>query len=80
MLTVTGSSGGLSHSAFVTLTVNDFSLSASSTSQSVAAGANASYTVSTAALNGFDGSVGLDVAGGGTARELVMPRDRDLFQ
>jgi hypothetical protein len=63
VFTIVGTSGSLSHSVLAGLTVNDFTLSAASPSQSVAAGGNASYTVSTAAVHGFNGSVGLSVAG-----------------
>ncbi|HZR27273.1 MAG TPA: hypothetical protein VFA71_00725 [Terriglobales bacterium] len=66
-LTITGTSGGQSHSAAVTLVVNapppDFSLSASPSSQTVTAGNSTSYAVSTSALSGFSGSVGLSVSG-----------------
>jgi hypothetical protein len=65
-LTIMGSSGGLSHSVTVNLTVNsagDFSVSASPASLSVLRGHSGNYTVSVAALGGFTGSVSLKVAG-----------------
>ncbi|HLZ24390.1 MAG TPA: malectin domain-containing carbohydrate-binding protein, partial [Ktedonobacterales bacterium] len=67
-LTITGTSGGLTHSAGVTLIVNappapDFSLSATPGSQSVVGGNSASYTATVGALNGFSGSVALSVSG-----------------
>jgi hypothetical protein len=63
-VTITGTSGSLTHTATVTLTVTaplkpDFSMSVSPGSQSVAPGANATYTVSVAALNGFSGTVSI---------------------
>jgi uncharacterized membrane protein len=62
-LTVNGTSGNLSHSTTVTLVVTGFSISATPASQTVTAGGNASYTVSTAAKNGFSGSVALSASG-----------------
>jgi hypothetical protein len=62
-LTITGTSGSLSHTAAVTVAVTDFSVSAGPPSQSVAAGSNAAYTVTVSAVNGFSGSVGLAVTG-----------------
>jgi hypothetical protein len=65
-LTITGSSGVLSHSATVKLTVNssgDFSVSASPASLSILRGHSGTYTVSVAALGGFTGSVSLKVTG-----------------
>jgi len=65
-LTITGSTGALSHSVTVKLVVNssaDFSVSASPASLSIVRGHSGSYTVSIAALGGFTGSVSLNVAG-----------------
>jgi hypothetical protein len=65
-LTITGTSGSLSHSTTATLVVNaapDFSMSAGPSSQTVAQGSGTSYTVSTTALNGFSAGVNLTVAG-----------------
>ena len=62
-LTVTGTSGALTHTASVSLTITDFSLSASPASRTVVAGQNASYTATVTALSGFGGSVGLSVSG-----------------
>jgi hypothetical protein len=64
-LVITGTSGTLSHSAQATLTVTapDFSISATPTTQTVTAGGNTSYTVSTSAINGFTGSVALGTSG-----------------
>jgi hypothetical protein len=63
-VTITGTSGSLTHTATVSLTVNaplqpDFSISVSPASQSVTPGANATYTASVAALNGFSGTVSI---------------------
>lgn len=65
-LTITGTSGTLSHSANVTLVVNsagDFSITASPASQTVTAGNGTSYTVSEAGSGGFTGSVSYAVSG-----------------
>jgi uncharacterized membrane protein len=64
---IAGTSGALSHTVNVTLTVNpvaigDFSLSATPHSQSVTAGDSAFYTVSSTALNGFTGTVQLSAS------------------
>ncbi len=68
-LTITGTSGLLTHTATVTLVVNavspppDFSITATPSSQSVNAGVAAAYTVTVGALNGFSGTVGLSAGG-----------------
>ena len=63
-LTLTGTSGGLSHSTTVTLIVNaDFSLSASPTSRTINHGQSTTYSITIAALNGFTGSVVLSISG-----------------
>jgi hypothetical protein len=65
-LTITATSGTTVHSAAATLVVTappDFSLSATPASQSVVAGANATYTVGVASLNGFTGTAALSLAG-----------------
>jgi hypothetical protein len=65
-LTVTGASTGLSHSVSVTLTVNsagDFSLSAASSTLTIARGNNGSDTITVTALQGFSGAVSLTLAG-----------------
>jgi hypothetical protein len=63
-LTLTGTSGSLSHSTTVTLVVNaDFSISASPTSRTIRHGRSTTYTITITALNGFTGSVILGVAG-----------------
>jgi hypothetical protein len=63
-LTITGTSGSLSRTAQVTLTVNtpvtpDFSVSASPSALTAAAGSGTMSTVSIGALNGFTGTVAL---------------------
>ncbi len=60
---ITGISGSLIHSTAVILVVQDFSLSATPASQTVAAGTGTNYTVSTTAINGFTGSVSLSISG-----------------
>jgi hypothetical protein len=62
-ITVAGTSGSLSHSATVTLVVQDFSLSVTPASQSVAQGASTTYTVNITRNSGFSGSVGFSVSG-----------------
>jgi hypothetical protein len=68
LLTITGSSGSLTHSATVTLIVNpqpvpDFTLTATPSSQNVTVGNSTSYTAMVSAVNGFAGSVVLSVSG-----------------
>src|SRR5262249_35453821 len=65
-LTITATSGAVVHSAAATLVVTappDFSVSAAPASQSVVAGAGATYTVGVASLNGFAGDVALSLTG-----------------
>jgi uncharacterized membrane protein len=79
-LTVTGTSGSLTHSKTVNLTVSppapDFTLAATPASQSAPAGSNAQYPVSTSSVGGFAGNVGLTVTGlpsGTTATFATTP-------
>jgi subtilisin family serine protease/uncharacterized membrane protein len=65
-LTVTGTSGSTSHSSPVTLVVSappDFGVGVTPGSRTVSAGANATYSVSVSALNGFTGGVTLALSG-----------------
>ena len=65
-LTITGTSGTLSHSTTVTLIVQgppDFSISASPNSQTVTPGNSTAYTTSISPLNGFASTVNLSVSG-----------------
>jgi hypothetical protein len=64
-LTITGSSGGLTHTTSVTLVVGnpDFSLSASPQSQTVQPGGSTSYSVAINPTGGFTGQVTLSVSG-----------------
>jgi hypothetical protein len=62
-LTITGTSGVLTHSVTVVLSVSDFTLSVGPSSASVTPGGTATYTVSETALNGFTGTVNLSVSG-----------------
>lgn len=68
-LTVTGTSGALTHSTTVTLVVNppppppDFSLSASPATVSVAQGGSAPTTITVTPQNGFNAAVTLSVSG-----------------
>jgi hypothetical protein len=64
-VTITGTSGTLSHSATVTLVVSqpDFSLTATPASRTVTAGTSTTYTVSVAPAAGFTGSVSLGASG-----------------
>src|SRR3989441_16786 len=64
LATITGSSGGLSHSATATYhvtTAPDFSISANPTSMNVNAGATGISTITVSPLNGFTGTVTLGV-------------------
>jgi uncharacterized membrane protein len=64
--TITATSGGLVHTASVTLNVSaaaGFSLSATPSSRAIARKSQGTYTVSIGALNGFSGSVLLSVTG-----------------
>src|SRR6185369_4584239 len=62
-LTLTGTSGGLSHSTSVTLVVSDFSVIATPSSQTVTVGNSATYTANAVATNGFGGTVTWTVSG-----------------
>ncbi|MGO9640153.1 MAG: beta strand repeat-containing protein [Candidatus Acidiferrales bacterium] len=65
-LTITGTSGSLVHSVTATLVVNaaqDFTVTASPSSQSVVQGNGTSYTATVGALNGFSGAVTFGVSG-----------------
>ena len=66
--TITGTSGGLTHSTTVTLVVNsasspNFSISASPSSQTVTRGNSTNYTATITPINGFNGTVTLRVRG-----------------
>jgi uncharacterized membrane protein len=62
-LTVTATSGALSHTTPVTLRVTDFSVSANPTSLSVVQGSSGTSTISVTAQNGFNDSVALTTTG-----------------
>ncbi|WP_260705928.1 SMP-30/gluconolactonase/LRE family protein [Edaphobacter flagellatus] len=65
-VTITGTSGTLSHLTTVTLVVSgppDFSMSASPSSQTLTPGNSTTYTTSISALSGFTGTVNLGVSG-----------------
>jgi uncharacterized membrane protein len=67
-LTITGTSGSLTHQTGVTLVVSssaggDFSLSASPSTRTISRGSNTSYTVTVTPSGGFSGSVSLSVSG-----------------
>ena len=65
-LTVTATSGSLSHAAQVTLIVDpppDFTVSASPSSTSTVAGGTVSYTTTVGSVNGFGDDVALSVSG-----------------
>jgi uncharacterized membrane protein len=67
-LTITGTSGSLTHSVNVTfvigtLTTPDFSLSASPSSQTVTPGTGANYTVSMTPSGDYSGTVNLSISG-----------------
>jgi subtilisin family serine protease len=67
-VTITGTSGSLSHTTSVSLVVQsvvppDFTLSVSPTSRSVTTGSSTTYTATISALNGFGGTVTFAVSG-----------------
>jgi len=65
-LQVTGTSGAISHTTTVTLTVTappDFAVTATPASRSVAAGSAGAFTVTVTPANGFSGSVTLGLTG-----------------
>ncbi|HZC43855.1 MAG TPA: S53 family serine peptidase, partial [Acidobacteriaceae bacterium] len=63
VVAVTGVSGGISHTAYVELSLPDFSLQASPGTIYLNQQGRATGTVSVDAINGFDGSVALALAG-----------------
>jgi subtilisin family serine protease len=77
--TITGVSGGLSHSVSATLVVrSNYALSASPSSRTVTAGAATTYTVAVTRYGGFAGLVNLSVSGlpaGATATFAPNPAD-----
>lgn len=62
-LTITGVSGTLTNSTTVTLQLNDFTVSASPSSQTVTAGNSTNYTVTVGNVNGFGGTVTFSAGG-----------------
>jgi uncharacterized membrane protein len=62
-LTITATSGSLTHTAQVNLNVANFSVTATPSSQNVAAGKSTSYAVNVTPSGGFTGSVSFSVAG-----------------
>jgi hypothetical protein len=67
-LTITGTSGTLSHTTSVTLVINapptpDYTLTAAPSSQTVSPGASTTYTVTVTPTNGFTGTVNLSLSG-----------------
>jgi galactose oxidase-like protein/glyoxal oxidase-like protein len=62
-LTITATSGNLTHTTQVTLVVADFSVSASPSSQTVNRGSKTTYTVSVTALGPFSAAVNFSVSG-----------------
>lgn len=62
-LTVTGTSGGVSRTADITLVVGDFSVAASPAARTATAGTAATFTTTVGALNGFAGDVALSLTG-----------------
>jgi uncharacterized membrane protein len=65
-LTITGTSGTLTHSATATLVVNvppDFTLTASPGSQTVTQGGSTSYTSTATSTGGFSGSILFSISG-----------------
>lgn len=62
-LTITATGGGITHVATVTLCIQNFTITISPSSQTVHAGASATYTVTITPVNGFTGAVALSEAG-----------------
>src|SRR5205085_547587 len=62
-VSITATSGSLTHIVTVTLNVGDFSVSATPGSRSVLPGGSAGYTVAATALNGFVDSVEFSATG-----------------
>ncbi|HZT73921.1 MAG TPA: hypothetical protein VE996_09745 [Terriglobales bacterium] len=62
-ITVNASSGGLSHAASGTVTVEDFSLAAASSSASITPGQSATYNLTLTAESGFNGAVAVSCSG-----------------
>ncbi len=62
-LSVVGTSGSLAHSNSVSLVVQDFTISATPSSQTVTAGNGTSYTVNLGNLNAFGGTIALSASG-----------------
>jgi uncharacterized membrane protein len=64
-ITITGKSGTLTHTASVTLvvTVPDFAISATPSSQAIQAGGSTSYTTTVTASGGFGGTVSFSASG-----------------
>jgi hypothetical protein len=58
-VTVTGTSGSLTHSTTVTITVQDFTISPSASTVTVTTGQTATSTINIASLNGFAGTISL---------------------
>ena len=63
VLTITATDGTLTHTANVTLSITDFSFSATPSSQTITVGSSATYTATVSALNGFTGTISLSVSG-----------------
>lgn len=68
LITVTGTSGGLTHTTSVSLTVSlsDFTISASPTSLTVHRSNSGTSTVTTAISGSFNSAIGLSASGGGS--------------
>ena len=62
-LTVTGTNGGLSHSATIIITVQDYAIVASPASVQISAGSTGSSIVTIIPLNNFSGTVSLSLSG-----------------
>jgi hypothetical protein len=74
-LTITGSGGGVTHSAQVTLVVSqapDFTVDVNPASQSASQGQIATYTIHVHALNGFNSLVSLAVSGAPSGTNAVL--------
>src|SRR5947208_1856881 len=61
LVTVTGTSSGLTHSTSVTYTIQDFAIAANQTNVTILAGTSGTTSITTTGLQGFSGTISLTV-------------------
>jgi len=71
-ITITGSSGSISHQVTVQLTIADFAVSITPATQTVSFGANPSYTISVSSSTGFSGLLSLTFSGAPSGSSLTL--------